>query len=147
MAAATQLELVLDLAKNAEDEAGKQLSEAQTQLEQAETQLKELQEYYRGYEETFNSRRCGITASSFIRDRAFLNQLSQAQKQQTYAVERASQCVEYQRQVWLEAHQKSQSLQELVDRRREQANKALNRKEQKLLDEWVQQFTSRSRNY
>lgn len=143
MAKSTQLDLVLDLAKNLEDEAGQQLRDAQAQLEREKIQLVELQSYYQGYEQAFSQRIRGIKAASLMRDRAFLNQLSQLQKQQIQAIERASQLVNHKRNAWLEAHSKAQSLQELIDRQRRQADRELDKREQKLLDDWVQQISFR----
>lgn len=136
---AQRLDIVLDLAERTEQKAA-QAYELARRLWQEDTQkLKDLEVYCMEYEASISTARVVRRAQDMVRDRGFLQQIYRARQQQESVVKQREGLAEQKKQLWHKSHLKHRALRNLIQRMREDEQKSLNRKEEKLLDEWFAQ--------
>jgi len=124
------------MAENACDKAGRELGEAQDSHSKEQAQLEQLTGFFEEYRERFNSAGAtGMNARQLGDFRAFFGQLDNAiEAQRQTLVDLGAQVTERQT-LWIEKHQRNQSLsQALVQVQKEQLLQR-NKREQKEQDE------------
>lgn len=138
-----RLQVVLDLADKAVQNAAQVLETARQQLGSEEKKLTDLQHYYQEYSKLFDSQSQGVRALDVARQRTFLSQLQQAQQHQQQVIAQRRQLVATKQKLWHLAYLKQRAIAELITRLKKDENLALSRKEEKRLDEWSQQASRR----
>lgn len=134
-----RLQVVLDLAKRKEDEALKALQVAQSSLASQNQKLSELTQYQRDYQQSLREAyQTHATADSCATYQHFLAQVGDAIEQQQQTVALAEQQFDQVRIHWLTLHEKQQGMGSLIDRFRDEEDKELDKKEQKMIDELSQ---------
>ena len=134
-----RLQVVLDLAKRKEDEALKALQVAQGSLIAQKQKLQELTQYQRDYQQSLREAyQTQATAESCATYQHFLAQVGDAIEQQQHVVELAEEQFDKVRKHWLTLHEKQQGMGSLIDRFRDEEDKELDKKEQKMIDELSQ---------
>jgi flagellar export protein FliJ len=124
------------MAENACDKAGRELGEAQDSHNKEQAQLEQLTGFFDEYRERFNSAGAtGMNARQLSDFRAFFGQLDNAiEAQRQTLIDLGAQVTERQT-LWVEKHQRNQSLsQALVQVQKEQLLQR-NKREQKEQDE------------
>ena len=140
---ACRLAPVVDMAQRAERAAAVQLARAQGQLTQAEVKLGELERYRSDYQQQWlQSGRQGVSGQWLMNYQRFLSQLEQAISQQAQALAWHQGVVDKARQQWQERYARLEGLRKLVQRYRDEARLAEDKREQKQLDELAQRLTS-----
>jgi flagellar FliJ protein len=137
-----RLAVVLDLAEREKEQAAQAFEDSRRAHALERQKAEQLAGYYQDYAASFAATQ-GLRASDLIKQRNFLQQLADAQKQQQMAIRNAAQVLEARRHAWQTAHLKHKNLAELIARYRAQEDAAQDKKEQKMLDEWFQQQSSR----
>ncbi|MFT5084745.1 MAG: flagellar FliJ protein [Lentisphaeria bacterium] len=137
-----RLSLVLELAKRAEEEAARLFASSKNQLQQQESKLNELEQYYQDYTLLFSARNQALRAIEVARSRQLLQQLSNVKKDQQIHIAKALANMEAHKRVWQQAHLKHQNMKALIQRYRMEENQLVDKKEQKIIDEWVTQRRS-----
>ncbi len=138
IARSKRLAVVLELAERAKEKAAKEFEQTRQLVAEEQLKLSQLADYYQDYQQSFTGQRA-MHVQELVKQRAFLQQLSEAQKQQQGTVNRAEALLEQKRGAWQVAHLKHQTLGDLIKRYRADEELALDKKEQKMLDEWFQQ--------
>ncbi len=141
-----RLGLVLDLADKALKKAADVVESARQQLLTEQQKLEDLEHYYNDYSHSFAETLAGIRAQDVARQRAFLGQLSDAQKQQQLIVNQRGQLVANKQKLWHLAYLKQRAIEQLIQRLQKDETAALTRKEEKRLDEWSLQASARKIN-
>ncbi|MCK5639759.1 MAG: flagellar export protein FliJ [Gammaproteobacteria bacterium] len=127
------------LAQSREQVAIRELGSQQQHLHQQQEQLLQLETYRVEYQKQFqNKGSMGITASQFQDMQCFLNQVDKAIAQQKVQVQLASLSCEQKRELWVNAHSRTQVLETVVNRYHQEEQRELSRREQKDLDERAQ---------
>ena len=140
---ASRLAPVVDMAQRAERAAAVQLARAQGQLTQAEVKLGELERYRSDYQQQWlQSGRQGVSGQWLMNYQRFLSQLEQAISQQAQALSWHQGVVDKARQQWQERYARLEGLRKLVQRYRDEARLAEDKREQKQLDELAQRLAS-----
>ncbi len=134
---ADRLRVVLQLAAEAEDSAADLFHQARLQCEKALEKLNELDLYCDEYQQSLRQTGVQATAETIARARGFLHQLTQAKAQQRQAVTQTQKVMAQKQQCWHAAHLKHRSMKDLVERLQADEQRQMNRKEEKMLDEWV----------
>jgi len=131
------MQVVVDIARRAEEECAGTLQVVRSKLQQEQTKLVELENYYGEYENRFSVEINTCSVVQLMQTRSFLQRLAVAiegQKQQIIAVERTlSAC----RNEWHKRYLKHNSLKDLVARYRNEEARDRDVIEQKMIDEWV----------
>ncbi|MDT4819015.1 flagellar export protein FliJ [Pseudomonas jinjuensis] len=136
---AERLAPVVDMAVKAEREAARQLGQVQAQLLQAQRQLADLERYRLDYQQQWLERgRQGVSGQWLIDYQRFLGQLEGAVEQQGRSVDWHRGVVDKARNAWQEKYARVEGLRKLVERYREEARRAEDKREQKQLDELSQ---------
>lgn len=133
---AARLQVVLQQSEAAERRAAQAFEAARSYLEAEQQKLEELRVYQADYQSSFASARIS-RASEIARQRAFLQKLSDAVTQQTGTVSQVTQVLEQKRSLWHKAHLKYKAMANFVHNAGLEEAKALDRKEEKMLDEWT----------
>lgn len=136
---AQRLSLVLELAERTEQQAAQTYEMARRLWQEDAQKLQDLELYCVEYEASISTARVVRRAQDMVRDRGFLQQIYRARQQQESVVKQREGLTEQKKQLWHKAHLKHSALRNLIERMREDEQKALNRKEEKLLDEWFAQ--------
>ncbi|HEY6530438.1 MAG TPA: flagellar export protein FliJ [Cellvibrionaceae bacterium] len=142
MGRAERLQPVLHLADKQLKEAASQLDAVRDHIQQEEQKLKDLEQYYSDYTENF-SQHPANTAQALVRQRSFLQQLSQARTQQQQVIGKYRQILTQKQKIWQKAYLKQQAIAQLIERLKKDEFMALSKKEEKRLDEWSAQAHSR----
>ena len=140
---ASRLAPVVDMAQRAERAAAVQLARAQGQLTQAEVKLGELERYRSDYQQQWlQSGRQGVSGQWLMNYQRFLSQLESAIGQQQRSVNWYRDNLLKVRQQWQERYARLEGLRKLVQRYRDEARMAEDKREQKQLDELAQRLAS-----
>jgi flagellar FliJ protein len=137
-----RLAIVLELAEREKDQAAQAFEQARQQYAQEEQKLAQLEDYYQDYARSFTSTRT-LRVEDLVKQRSFLQQLSQAIQQQQGLLQTVKNAVEQKRQAWQKSHVKHKNLADLITRYRAEEQAVTDKKEQKMLDEWFQQSRAR----
>ncbi|RLK51009.1 flagellar FliJ protein [Alkalispirillum mobile] len=130
-----RLQPVQRLAGDKADEAGRELAEARQKLDAQRQQLQQLMTFRQEYAQQLQDQNGGINAARLRDFNAFISRIDQAIQQQHKAVAEARRAVEAQRQDWLDAYSHSRAVDRVVDRFRDEEQRAADRREQLQLDE------------
>jgi len=140
MKKSSRLQPVVQVAENREQMAAQALGNAQLGLAASEQRLNELKRYREEYVRRFHDAGAiGMGANKLEDFRKFLANLSQAIDQQVRVVAQAARGVEDKRRHWLSSRSKTQILDTVVSRYQAEEQRQADRKEQRELDELVQQ--------
>lgn len=142
MVRSKRLKVVVDLAKRTEDAAAQKLTDARRVLDGEIQRLRDLEDYYDQYERSQQQLRTDVQATDIEKIRLFLQQLATAKQAQKYQVENVNNSVKTAMNEWQECHLKHKLLREMVERYKNEEQVQLNKREQKILDEW---FASQQR--
>lgn len=143
MSRSKRLQPVQQITETREKEAARALGECQQQLAQLQQQLTELERYreeYRGhYQQSGNA---GITAQRLLQLQQFLAKIDQAIEQQQQAIINGEAQCEVKKQLWFQARGRTQALDKVAERYRDDERQQQNRREQKENDEFAQRSRS-----
>lgn len=118
------------------DLASRRLGELRVAMDQADERLQDLRSYLSGYHAEFDQmRRSGTSAAKLQNYAAFLTQLQGALEQQQKHVENARAAFERQKDVWFQARSQVRAVEQAAERNAEVERRALDRAEQRQLDE------------
>ncbi|MHA6494542.1 flagellar export protein FliJ [Pseudomonas borbori] len=141
---AARLGPVVEMAERAEREAALQLGHSQGLLSQAEVKLGELEIYRGDYQQQWiNEGQRGVSGQWLMNYQRFLSQLEVAIGQQRNTVNWHRNNVAQVREVWQKRYARLEGLRKLVQRYLDEARRAEDKREQKLLDELAQRLSGR----
>nr|WP_298139792.1 flagellar export protein FliJ [uncultured Pseudomonas sp.] len=141
---AARLAPVIAMAERAEREAALQLGHCQGLLSQAEVKLGELEHYRSDYQQQWiDEGQRGVSGQWLMNYQRFLSQLETAIGQQRNTMEWHRNNVQKVRDVWQQRYARLEALRKLVQRYHDEARRAEDKREQKLLDELAQRLTGR----
>lgn len=144
MSRSTALDTLIELTREAVDNAGRHLAGAQRSQQQAQSQLDTLQhyrqEYSRGLQQAMQQ---GMEPASLLNYQAFLGTLDDAIDRARLSLGEQQRQVRQRQQQWLEQQRKLNSYDTLVERRAQAAQLHDNRREQRLTDELSAQLRLR----
>lgn len=140
---AKRMQVVLTLTERSEQEAGEKLSKFTAQVDAEIEQLRQLDEYADQYLNAYSSRKIAVKPQELIAYSGFIQRLAEARKEQQGRIERMQVQLERYRHVWRVAHQKTESIKDLITRLKHEENMLLDKRLQKELDELVGQAYSR----
>jgi flagellar FliJ protein len=143
---AKRMQVVLTLAERSEQHAGQQLGQCQIQVASETEQLRQLDEYAAQYLHLYTERKTSVRPQELIAYSGFIQRLGAARKEQEARLNRIQAQMERLRQAWRIAHQKCDSIKELIARLTQEDNALLDKRLQKELDELVGQAYSRRKN-
>lgn len=142
MTRSKRMQSVVEVTANREREAARRLGDAQKRVEAAEQRLQELLLYRDDYTQQF-ANGASLTAARLQDYRIFLGRLNQAVDQQLQLLERARQDCEAQRRRWMDIHTRTQALDKVVSRYRDEERSDNERREQKESDQHTQNLRKR----
>lgn len=141
MKRAQRLLPVVDMAQEAEREAAAKLSQYQQTLQHAQEQLQNLQQYRDDYQQQWIDKgQTGVSGQWLMNYQRFLSQLEVAIEQQEKSLAWHEHNLSSSQKIWQQAYARLEGLRKLVQRYREDAQKAADKQEQKLLDEMAQRL-------
>ncbi|HSX87280.1 MAG TPA: flagellar export protein FliJ [Pseudomonas sp.] len=141
---AARLAPVVAMAERAEREAALQLGHCRGLLSQAEVKLGELEHYRSDYQQQWiDEGQRGVSGQWLMNYQRFLSQLETAIGQQRNTMEWHRQNAERAKETWQQRYARLEGLRKLVERYREEARLAEDKREQKLLDELAQRLSGR----
>ncbi len=136
---------VIDMAQTAEQEAAGKLRQYKAALQQAQQQLQSLEQYRDDYQQQWiNKGQVGVSGQWLMNYQRFLSQLEVAIEQQQKSLVWHENNVRSSQAVWQQTYARLEGLRKLVQRYRDEAQKAADKQEQKLLDEMAQRLMMRS---
>ncbi|RYY74709.1 MAG: flagellar export protein FliJ [Gammaproteobacteria bacterium] len=138
-----RMQVVLTLTERSEQEAADKLGKFTAQVEAESEQLRQLNEYADQYLHAYGARKVAVRPQELIAYSGFIQRLAEARKEQQARLERMQLQLERYRQAWRIAHQKTESIKELILRLQHDENLLQDKKLQKELDELVGQAYSR----
>ena len=138
---AARLAPVVDMAEKAEKAAVQRLGYFQGQVKVAQSKLADLHAFRLDYSEQWIVRgSTGVTGQWLLGFQGFLAQLDTAVDQQRQSLVWHQNNLEKAREAWQQAFARVEGLRKLVQRYREEAQRAEDKREQKLLDELSQRL-------
>ena len=138
---AARLAPVVDMAEKAEKTAVQRLGYFQGQVKVAESKLADLNAFRLDYSEQWIVRgSTGVTGQWLLGFQGFLAQLDTAVDQQRQSLVWHQNNLEKAREAWQQAFARVEGLRKLVQRYRDEAQRAEDKREQKLLDELSQRL-------
>lgn len=140
---AKRMQVVLTLAERNEQQTGQQLSQFTLQVEAEAEQLRQLDEYAAQYLNSYSARKTAVRPHELIAYSGFIQRLGLARKEQQARLDRFQVQLERYRQAWRIAHQKTESIKELIARLQLEENALVDKRLQKEMDELVGQAYSR----
>ena len=139
-----RMDLILDLAEKEVDAAASKFTDAKNKLTAAKMKLDDILAYLNDYANSSEKTGTRLTPEQMIRQRAFVQQLSQAQSQQRILIAQIERELEHKKSLWQKAHLKQRAMQDLVKRLAAEDQTRLDKAEEKMLDEFAQQQYVRS---
>lgn len=136
---ADRLHVVVDMAKQKEDESATRLEIKRQALNDEQQRLGDLKEYYAEYDLSFKQANKVMRAEDFAAKRNFLHQLSLSCELQDSQVELMQQEFDAAINEWRLFHLKVERLQGYVAKLKKEGLALLDKQEQKSVDEWVSQ--------
>lgn len=144
MATISALETLIELATTQTDEASKRLGQAMRTCEDTEQKLAMLLQYRDEYESRFRAgMAAGISTSGYRNFQLFLEKLDTAIAGQQKIVLDAKNRIATERSSWQASERKRMSFNTLATRTQQVEQQRLDKREQKLMDE----FATRQANY
>lgn len=140
-----RMALILDLAEKDVEAAAAALATAKNRVAAEQLKLDDIISYINDYAES-QAEGIRLSPEHMIRQRAFISQLNDAQRQQRLAIAEAERAFEHKKILWQEAHLKQRAMQDLVKRMAEDDAAIANKREEKLMDEWAARQHAASAN-
>ena len=138
---AAPLAPVVDMAEKAEKTAVQRLGYFQGQVKVAESKLADLNAFRLDYSQQWIVRgSTGVTGQWLLGFQGFLAQLDTAVDQQRQSLQWHQNNLDKARDAWQQAFARVEGLRKLVQRYRDEAQRAEDKREQKLLDELSQRL-------
>ncbi|MCE1115825.1 MULTISPECIES: flagellar export protein FliJ [Pseudomonas] len=138
---AARLAPVVDMAEEAERKAAQRLGHFQQQVVQAQARLDELAQFREGYQAQWITRGGqGVDGSWLLNYQRFLGQLETAMTQQRQSLSWHQNNLNNARNTWQQAYARVEGLRKLVQRYLDEARRAEDKREQRLLDELSQRL-------
>ncbi|ANI53335.1 MULTISPECIES: flagellar export protein FliJ [Pseudomonas] len=138
---AARLAPVVDMAEKAEKTAVQRLGYFQGQVKVAESKLADLNAFRLDYSQQWIVRgSTGVTGQWLLGFQGFLAQLDTAVDQQRQSLQWHQNNLDKARDAWQQAFARVEGLRKLVQRYRDEAQRAEDKREQKLLDELSQRL-------
>lgn len=138
---------VIDMVQTAEQEATAKLNQYKNALQHAQQQLQNLQQYRDDYQQQWIDKgQSGVSGQWLMNYQRFLSQLEVAIAQQQKSLAWHEHNVSLSQAAWQQAYARLEGLRKLVQRYREDARKAADKQEQKLLDEMAQRLMAQHKN-
>ena len=109
MGRAERLQPVLHLADKHLKDAADQLDAVRKHIQLEEKKLADLEQYMLDYTENFNQNPAR-TAQDLVRQRSFLQQISQARNQQQQVIGKYRQILQQKQKIWQKAYLKQQAI-------------------------------------
>lgn len=135
---------VIDMAQEAERAAAGRLRQYQEALHGAQLQLQNLQQYRDDYQQQWISQgQAGVSGQWLMNYQRFLSQLEVAIEQQEKSLAWHENNVKISQAAWQQTYARLEGLRKLVQRYRQEAQKAADKQEQKLLDEMAQRLMAK----
>jgi flagellar FliJ protein len=142
-----RLEPVHDLALEAERAAARRLADAERAAAESQQRLEQLEQYEREYRAGLQQRVTEGIGASGLRDyQAFLARLGEAVAQQRTALARAIGDRDAAREQWLASSTRRRAVGKVIEQAEVADRRALERREQRELDEHALQTFNRSRS-
>lgn len=137
-----RMQVVLQLAQQAEDKAAQELGRYQQQLTEEQEQLQSIQNYNGDYLAKIQQQRSGLRAEEIMSSRNFLKQLGDLEQAQLNKIASMEHSLGQYRLQWQQCHHRRQSIVDLIARLSQEENALLEKKLQKELDDLAcQKFT------
>src|SRR3954470_19162624 len=136
---AKRMKVVLTLTERSEEQAGQQLSQFTAQVDTEAEQLRQLDEYANQYLNIYADRKTAVRPQELIAYSGFIQRLGVARKEQQARLDRMQVQLDRYRQAWRVAHQKTESIKELIVRLQREENVLIDKRLQKEMDELVGQ--------
>ncbi|WP_367256340.1 flagellar export protein FliJ [Pseudomonas sp. stari2] len=141
---AARLAPVVEMAEKAEKTAVQRLGYFQGQVKVAESKLADLHAFRLDYSEQWIVRgSTGVSGQWLLGFQGFLAQLDTAVDQQLQSLQWHQNNLDKARDAWQQAFARVEGLRKLVQRYRDEAQRAEDKREQKLLDELSQRLPRR----
>ncbi|UBM23933.1 flagella biosynthesis chaperone FliJ [Pseudomonas sp. p1(2021b)] len=138
---AARLAPVVDMAEEAERKAAQRLGHFQQQVALAQAKLAELERFREDYQLQWIDRGGqGVNGNWLVNYQRFLGQLETAMTQQRQSLTWHQNNLNNARDTWQQAHARVEGLRKLVQRYQDEARRAEDKREQKLLDELSQRL-------
>ncbi|MFJ3447464.1 flagellar export protein FliJ [Pseudomonas sichuanensis] len=138
---AARLAPVVDMAEEAERKAAQRLGHFQQQVVQAQARLDELAQFREGYQTQWITRGGqGVDGNWLLNYQRFLGQLETAMTQQRQSLNWHQNNLNNARNIWQQAYARVEGLRKLVQRYIDEARRAEDKREQRLLDELSQRL-------
>ncbi|MCF4995141.1 flagella biosynthesis chaperone FliJ [Pseudomonas syringae] len=138
---AARLAPVVDMAEQAEKTAVQRMGHFQGQVKLAESKLADLEAFRLDYSEQWIARGSGgVSGQWLLGYQGFLAQLGTAIDQQRQSLQWHQNQFVKSRDAWQQAFARVEGLRKLVQRYRDEAQRAEDKREQKLLDELSQRL-------
>lgn len=127
-----------NLAQQSEDVAAQTLGKVQRELSEHNVKLSELIKYHEDYTSRFNQQAAnGMSVVQVQSYQKFISQLKIAIEQEREYISRVTEACNSSKAEWTVERQKTQVLEKVMQRYQKQEQQVLNRKEQRLNDEFV----------
>lgn len=140
---AQRLHIVLVLFERKEQQAAQKLQDYRSQLEQERAQLKQLDDYAEHYLQAYAQRKHAIRPQEFISYSSFIQRLGDLRKDQQQKLDRMLPLEVKLQEEWRNSHQKTKSMQDLIERLKNEEHLAHDKQFQKVLDDLVTQAYAR----
>lgn len=138
---AARLAPVVDMAEETERKAAQRLGHFQQQVAQAQAKLAELERFREDYQlQWINRGGQGVNGSWLVNYQRFLGQLETAMTQQRQSLVWHQNNLNNARGTWQQAYARVEGLRKLVQRYMDEARRAEDKREQRLLDELSQRL-------
>ncbi|MNE24309.1 Flagellar FliJ protein [compost metagenome] len=138
---AARLTPVVEMAENAERQAAQRLGQFQQQVNLAQAKLAELDRFREDYQLQWIDRGGqGVSGSWLVNYQRFLGQLESAMTQQRQSLAWHQNNLNNARGTWQQAYARVEGLRKLVQRYLDEARRAEDKREQRLLDELSQRL-------
>ncbi|MBF8745400.1 flagellar export protein FliJ [Pseudomonas putida] len=142
---AARLVPVVNMAEETERKAAQRLGHFQQLVVQSQAKLAELETFREGYQAQWITRGGqGVDGSWLLNYQRFLGQLETAMTQQRQSLQWHQNNLNNARGTWQKAHARVEGLRKLVQRYLDEARRAEDKREQRLLDELSQRLPRQS---
>ncbi|CAH8184779.1 flagellar export protein FliJ [Vibrio aestuarianus] len=141
------LEFLLEQAKDKEEKAAMALSKSRSELDSYYKQLSQIEQYRLDYcQQLVDRGMSGLSASEYGHLNRFLTQLDETLSKQRDAEQHFKTQVENCQDHWLEVRKQRRSYEWLIDKKRTEAQRLQEKREQKQMDEFSTLLFSRKRS-
>ncbi|MGR5248546.1 flagellar export protein FliJ [Vibrio aestuarianus] len=138
------LEFLLEQAKDKEEKAAMALSKSRSELDSYYKQLSQIEQYRLDYcQQLVDRGMSGLSASEYGHLNRFLTQLDETLSKQRDAEQHFKTQVENCQDHWLEVRKQRRSYEWLIDKKRTEAQRLQEKREQKQMDEFSTLLFSR----